>query len=93
MPALIVRNADARDVLKKVRRSFGEYRRDVEYLAEHKAELTDSYPDEWVAVYEEAIVAHSKRTKDLMRQLKAKGVADRSPVIQFLSTSPHTLIL
>lgn len=93
MPAVMERNADPRDALARVGRSIEAFQKDVECLAAQKVELTERYPNEWVAVFEGAVVAHSRQSRELLRQLRAKDLVHRSPVIQFLSTKPMTLIL
>jgi hypothetical protein len=93
MPAVIERNADPKELLAKAGRSVDAFRQDAEYLGEHRAELTQSYPNEWVAIFEGQVVAHSRQSRDVMRQLRLAGLVNRSPVIQFLTTQPITLIL
>lgn len=93
MPAVIERNADPREALSRVGRSIDAYRADVQYLADNKADLTEKYPNEWVAVLEGRVIAHSRQNRELLKQLRNSGLLQKSPVIYYLTTKPSTLIL
>jgi hypothetical protein len=91
MPAIIERNADPSEALGWVERSPEDFRDDAEYLAQHKADLRKQYPDEWIAVFNKEVVAHSRNSRELLRELKKRGLENRSPLVDFLSTKRNTL--
>src|SRR5688500_2141097 len=81
------------DIIAKLPRSFDEFKQDVEFLAANHQQLAERFPDEWIAIVARQVVAHSRRRSEITRRLKSKGLLDKSPVIEFLSSAPPNLIL
>ncbi|HEU0075982.1 MAG TPA: DUF5678 domain-containing protein [Dehalococcoidia bacterium] len=92
MKATIERNVDPGEALAVAGRSIADYQRDFEHVAKHVEKLTKSYPDEWVAVIDTKVVAHHRQRRGLGMQLERSSLTDRSPVVQFLTTKPESLI-
>ena len=93
MPALIQRSVPNESVVQPSGRSIEEYRKDLEYLVNHESELTGQFPDQWVAIYNEEVAAHSTQRRELSRLIRSKGLPMASMVIQELDDQPMTLIL
>jgi hypothetical protein len=70
-----------------------DYTRDFRYLAKHDDELMAQYPDEWVAIFDCKVVAHSPDRAEMWRQLEQLGLDRRFLVDAFLDTDPPTLVL
>ena len=49
---------------------------DQKWLESHSEELFREYPEEWVGVHEEAIVAHHANLNEFVELLKAGGLLD-----------------
>jgi hypothetical protein len=71
---------------------FLRFQSDCAYLARRRARLERRYPDEWVAVYENRVVAHSSRRRELTRQLRRKELATSNVFIAFVSPKPATFV-
>jgi hypothetical protein len=63
------------------------------YLNEHHDELTDRYPDEWIALHRDQVVAHAFDPRDLGRLLDEQGIDRRSLVMHQMTTKQRTLLL
>ena len=64
-----------------------------EFLDRHHEELTERYPDEWIALRRDQVVGHARDLGDLSRTLTGKGVDRRGLVFHFMTTSDRTLLL
>ena len=64
-----------------------------EYLDRHHEELTERYPDEWIALHRDQVMGHALDLGDLSRTLTGKGVDRRGLVFHFMTTSDRTLLL
>jgi hypothetical protein len=87
--------AEAEEFLKPYlkRPKLGDYERDFRYFCKHAEELTAQYPDEWIAIYNCKVVAHSPQHDNIWSKLEQLGLRDKSPLIELLETNPPTLIL
>lgn len=67
------------------------YMPDEEYLGAHYEEILAQYPDMWVGITGDGVVAASYDAFDLMAQLKAKGI--QCPLWLYMTAEPNYLIL
>ena len=65
---------------------YEAFQRDANYLALHAEELKAQYPDEWVAVLRENVVAHSDSIPEFTKQVRAVERENETPVTHFFST-------
>ena len=70
-----------------------QFRRAARYFWRNKDELTEQYPDVWVAVSEEGVIDTAATSKELHEQLRAAGVPGHAAVTWFLNTEPEVLVL
>ena len=63
------------------------------FLSKHYRDLLAKYPNRWVAVYGEEVVAVSRSHKALLKQLDKLGCRRNGSVTQFLDTDPPLWIL
>lgn len=66
------------------RRPIEELDRDEKYLTKNYALFESLYPGEWIAVFEQRLVAHSRRATTLWRELRKAGIAEKSPATFFI---------
>lgn len=59
----------------------------------HRAELTRSYPDEFVAIYDRVVADHDPDLMLLAQRLRAAGYELRDVWIEFAATDQHKLML
>jgi len=60
------------------------YWQDSEWARQNIQALTEKYPDEWVAVFGQQVIAHDVDLEQVMSTTQAQGLA--SPVIKFIET-------
>lgn len=80
------------DLETLLRKNPAPYMPDVEYLNAHYDEILAQYPDMWVGITGDGVVAASYDSFDLMAQLKAMGPAGADALTQYMDTEPKCLI-
>lgn len=74
-------------------KDLGEFRRLVDRLWEERAELMERYPERWVAVGMEGVVAVGDSMGDVLDTVEAQGLREREVVVEHLQANPPVLIL
>jgi hypothetical protein len=69
------------------------FQEDVKYLNSLQQELFKGYLDQWVAVYDKNIVAHSKKLSEVKKQLAQKKVPPNETAIEFIARERKAMIL
>jgi hypothetical protein len=67
--------------------------RDLQFLSTFRERLVTEYDEQWVAVFKEAVVAHSHNLEKLMAQLRKKSISPNGVVVDYLSKEKRVLIL
>ena len=78
---------------QRLRNDWEEFNRNIKFLTLNYESLLNAYPDQWVAVYRESVIAKADSQKDLLANLDELQVRKKSEVTEFLSTNPMPLIL
>jgi hypothetical protein len=71
------------------RRPPAELERDEKYLTENYDKLESLFPGQWVAVLNDEVVGHARRSSDLWRALRKSGLAKKSPATFFIESSEN----
>lgn len=82
---------DSAGGIDNLREGFERHRKDFEYFSTHREELLRDYKEEWVAVYNGAIVGHNRDFMKLIGELSSEVRKDS--VIQHLTTKKMRWIL
>jgi hypothetical protein len=77
----------------EIEQELERQRYDALYFEDRRQELMVQYPDHWIAVYNEAVVATAKRLPQLIRKLDKLGVPCGKVFVEDLSTKDDILIL
>ena len=77
---------------EKFERRQAERARDRQFLDDHRQEFLEKYPDQWVAVHREEVVAVAATHKELVTQLDALGIRRSGPEALRMDTDPVPLI-
>ena len=79
-------------------RMWAESRRSLRFLNDHYQEFLKQYPDQWVAVYLEELVAVEPTHRELLEQVAALGIPRSNMYARFMNTdrrprawTPHFL--
>ena len=70
-----------------------ETERDMKYYAARRAELLRQYPNLWVAIHSQRVVAAAPEIEQLFAELRSHGVAAEEALIQRLTDEEEVLIL
>ena len=77
----------------KFKASARQWRKDRLYLEAHRAQWMEQYPDMYVAVFQEKLVAAAATVDGMVEQLKANGVPAGHSYWRFLDTDPMDLVV
>jgi hypothetical protein len=77
----------------RVEQELERFTQDRRYFEQHRQELLDQYPEQWVAVYNQQVVGAAKDSKRLVTQLERKGIPPGEAYRKRLSTKDELLIL
>jgi len=69
------------------------FRKDGQYVEEHREALLRQYPEHWVAIFDGEVVAAAEAHEDLLDQLQAKGIPLGQARREYLTRSEDNLIL
>lgn len=72
---------------------FDQFAKDTKYLDSIGMELREQFPDQWVAVYREQVVANSPSLKGIMRKLDKGDIPRGRVALQFVRSKPIAMIL
>jgi len=78
---------------EQIRENLIKFTRDVALLAQKRPELTEQYPDKWVAFYSGEVILISDTLDKLLEGVDQKGIEREKVVTQFLSSEKITMIL
>jgi len=70
-----------------------DFREDVKYFIDHKDELTEKYPNNWVGIYHHRVVGVNKDLNTLIGDLAKHGISPGKAVVEYLSTKETIMIL
>ena len=89
----------ARRIIRKVggaatiRDGLRRYRRQAGLMVALRKELTDRYPNKWVAMSDDDVVCVGDTLKDVLAELDRKGISRGDAVVEYLDTEPRSMIL
>ena len=92
-PPVTQEMVDALGTPEELLRKFACYRRASEFLQRHEREFAALYPNEWVAVTERELVAHSPDFEDVHAAVRERGLPSEAVARRFLHDSDTILIL
>ena len=78
---------------KKLSAQFRQVEIDDRFIAAHFDEWLERYPDMYVAVYKEELVAVAPNSTELVKKIEAKGIRPGVARWRFLPSEPFNLML
>jgi hypothetical protein len=78
--------------VQEAQKELEAFSKDANWLHDHYDELQERYPDHWVAVYNEKVVAASSDIDEMFAELKKKNVLATKAYIKYLSTEDEIWI-
>lgn len=66
---------------------------DMGYFEQHRQELLEQYAEQWVAVYDQQVVAAGKDLKRLVSRLNKHGIPASQTFVDYLTHDEDLLIL
>lgn len=72
---------------------LARFKRDVAYYEAHYQDLLARYPEQWIAIYNQAVVGTAEKFDDLLIALQQRGVPPEQTLVEHLSHDEELLIL
>ena len=63
------------------------------FLRDHRSELTNKYPDQWVALSANGTLIAASSIKGVLSKVEEKGLRKRGLAVKLMATTPRRLIL
>lgn len=77
----------------QVQQELERFTADMLYFDQHRHELLRQYPDKWVAIYQNQVVATAKTLPRLVKQLERKGIPKGRAFVEYVTAKEDLLIL
>ena len=65
--------------------------KDLDFIQSNSKELIKQYPDQWVAVYREKLIAADPTSEGVQKKLEAQGIPGDEAYLEFVYTGPRPL--
>lgn len=78
---------------ERLKRDWDESNRSIKFMTSNYDTLAERYPDQWIAIYHEKVIAATSTHKDLLARLDELGIRNIGEITEFLNTNPMRLIL
>ncbi len=79
--------------MQERQKELERFKRDTQYYEVHWDELLERYPEQWVSIFNEQVVAASPNLDEVLSQKKAKGVPAGHGLVEYVTTKEDVLIL
>ena len=91
----LFRIVDGKPIIKweAIRQVEADHARTRKFFDANHARFLKQYPDQWVAVFREQVVAVSSDSKDLFQQVAAQGLGQSGVIGEFMDTDPMPWIV
>lgn len=76
-----------------VRAELEHFKRDTAYFEQHREELLEQYPEQWVAVFNQQVVGADPDFDRLLDGLQARGIPVGQVPVELLTRKDELLIL
>ncbi|MCH8901175.1 MAG: hypothetical protein IIC88_02645 [Chloroflexi bacterium] len=96
MARAVKKRADIRSLLgdpKRVDEELQHFRKATAVLSSRHPRLIESYPRQWVAVYDGEVKAHAKTFDSLMVQVDKQKLPRARTIVRYIDKTQRTLIL
>lgn len=77
----------------QVQQELERFTADMLYFDQHRHALLRQYPDKWVAIYQNQVVATAKTLPRLVTQLERKGIPKGRAFVEYVTEKEDLLIL
>ena len=76
-----------------VQEELQRFNQDSSYYEAHHQELLETYPEQWVAIYDQQVVGVAKDLKRLVARLQRAGIPTGRAFVEYVTAKEDLLIL
>lgn len=76
-----------------LRESIAAFERGKSFVDSNREEFLRRYPDCWIAVYQEQIIATDKNLKNLIETIRKRGIQTQDVVVDLVTTKKQPILL
>ena len=77
----------------RLHRELSSFRRAARVLSSHHQRLIEKYPNQWIAVYGEEVIASGSTLDAVLKEMARRKVPQGRTVVHFVEKSQRTMIL
>ena len=78
---------------ERLKRDWDESNRNIKFLNSNYETLLSQYPDQWIALHHEKVIATASSHENLLLILDELGIRNSGELTEFMNTNPMPLIL
>ena len=79
--------------MNEVQAEMERFKRDTQYCEGHYEELLEQYPEQWVAIYDEQVVGAGPDARQLLVELKQRGIPIGQTFFEYMTNKEEIWIL
>jgi hypothetical protein len=76
-----------------LRESIAAFERGKSFIDSNREEFLKRYPDCWIAVYEQQIIATDKNLKNLIDTIRKRGIRTQDVAVDLMTTKKQPVLL
>lgn len=77
----------------KIDRELQQFRKSAETLSSSQSRMVDTYPKEWVVLYNGKVEVHEKDFNDALVAAEKLGLPRENIIIRFIEKNPTTIMI
>ncbi len=90
---MAIRTKRVNQDIRTVTNEFMCFRRSGLVFSSHHKKMIDRYPEQWVAVYDGKVKAHSHNYDTALSRIDEMGIPRKLTLIRYISKKPSSMIL
>ncbi len=90
---MAVRTKRIKEDVETIANDFRCFRKSGLLLSSHHKRMIESYPEQWVAIYDGKVKAHETEYDALLSQIDSKGIPRRLTIVRYITRKRRSMIL
>jgi hypothetical protein len=78
---------------RTIDKELGDFRKSAMVLSSQRKHLISKYPEQWVAIHQGRVKAHSNKQEEVLSQIDHIGLPRKQVIVRFITKKPRAMIL